>query len=1059
MIKDRKTGYIFKSTDYSVREVLNGKDVLTLYVKEGSEDAKRIMNEMILVEEAYSKSEFVVKKISTAAAGQLEVEADLNTDDFRQSIFVGFSKTGSPYNILNSVVPDGWAVEDHTGISESKTVELDGPTAIGVADSVLSIFNIAIRYDFVRKQQHIYNLDAFEANGEYVTKELNLVSLDRYSDSKDLINRLYARGKDGLTFADINDGKDYVEDTSYLSGKIVSDFIKDDRFESKESLLAYAKETLKSRSKPQSSYECKPVDIGAENVKYAFLKLELMSIVTLLDVDNDRRADHQVVEKVVHPYDKTQNELTLSTKIPTLTEDTSYVSNQINNPNSDFNQKLQSDMDRIASAVIKASGGHVIINFGDDGKMAEILVMDTNDKSTAVNVMRINMGGIAFSTSGYNGPFNGAWGLNGEFFTEFIATWKLSAALVVTGILRSNDGKTFYLDLDNGILKMEADELKIAGKTVESIAQEKADAAQSAASKELADFAETVTSNVDNLQSQIDGQIQTWFYSHVPSADNAPANSWTTTEEKNNHLGDLYYIVDEPTSGGRVYRWALVNDEYKWIIVKDEDTAKALAMAEEAQDTADGKRRVFVAQPVPPYDVGDLWSQGTDGDLMRCNVARTSGFYVADDWGKASKYIDSEEASSIADEAISAQTQEDIFNKLTDNGKLQGFYIQDGKLYINAEFVQILNLVANTITSGILKSKDENTFYLDLDNGILRMQADELTISGKTVAEIAAENGGAERNLLLYSNFVKTKDPFGFGSLQDGVWTYSNIPKDRWTSISLLASDAAKSMRGQKLTFSVKVNTTGIATDGGQYGYAIVNLYAYVKYAGSDSQIRSHIINIDNGETYPSTNGFKLLQVTMQLQDKEITEVGMGLIWQRSSGNISIKEPMLNFGEVAAAYAPAPEDGVNPDANLSQSDVFNRLTNNGQLQGLFMKDGKLYINSSYVSTGIIRSTNGQIQFNLDTGVISCANGSSEVRIREGYFELYNNGVRKVAIGTNHNIYGPQIMLIAQDGSTAYMSSQETDVNGQLYAKKFNLAGKEAKWEWDGNKAKYVLVAE
>lgn len=743
MIKDRKTGYIFKSTDYSVREVLNGKDVLTLYVKEGSEDAKRIMNEMILVEEAYSKSEFVVKKISTSTAGQLEVEADLNTDDFRQSIFVGFSKTGSPYNILNSVVPDGWAVEDHTGISESKTVELDGPTAIGVADSVLSIFNIAIRYDFVRKQQHIYNLDAFEANGEYVTKELNLVSLDRYSDSKDLINRLYARGKDGLTFADINGGKDYVEDTSYLSGKIVSDFVKDDRFESKESLLEYAKETLKSRSKPQSSYECKPVDIGAENVKYAFLKLELMSIVTLLDVDNDRRADHQVVEKVVHPYDKTQNELTLSTKIPTLTEDTSYVSNQINNPNSDFNQKLQNDMDRIANAVLQASGGHVIINFGGDGKMAEILVMDTNDKSTAVNVMRINMGGIAFSTSGYNGPFNGAWGLNGEFFTEFIATWKLSAALVVTGILRSNDGKTFYLDLDNGILKMEADELKIAGKTVESIAQEKADAAQSAASKELADFAETVTSNVDNLQSQIDGQIQTWFYSHVPSADNAPANSWTTTEEKNNHLGDLYYIVDEPTSGGRVYRWALVNDEYKWIIVKDEDTAKALAMAEEAQDTADGKRRVFVAQPVPPYDVGDLWSQGTDGDLMRCNVARASGFYVADDWGKASKYIDSNEAENIASDAVDAQTQLDIFNKLTNNGALQGLFMKDGKLYINAEY----------LTTGRIQKGDS---YWDLDNGEMVLNGRFKNSNGDYLtdfwAAIYTMMHGAYQRIKLYSS-------------------------------------------------------------------------------------------------------------------------------------------------------------------------------------------------------------------------------------------------------------------------------------------------------------------
>lgn len=791
MIKDKKTGYIFSSTDYSVKEVFSGKDVLTINVPSDSEDAKHLANEQVLLETAYSNREFIVRKID--GDDLLEVTANINLDDFKGSIFIGFSKTGNPFNILNSVVPDGWRVEDNSGIRESKTVELDGPTALDVADSIINVFGIAIRYDFVKKVQAIYNPKEFKAQGEYVTKELNLISLNRYSSTENLYNRVYARGKDGLTFADINDGKDYVEDTSYLSGKVVcGPLIKDERFEDPQALLDYAKAQLASACKPVSSYDCQVADIASTDGKYSFLKLELMSVATLLDVDRDKRVDHQVTERVVYPYKKENNQITLSTVLPTLTENSNYVSEQITNPNSDFRQQIKTDMDRIASSILEASGGHIIINYGDDGKMAEILVMDTNDKATAKNVMRINMGGIAFSTSGYNGPFNGAWALNGEFFTQFIATWRLSAEIIVAGILQSLDGKTFYLDLEKGILKMEAD---------------------------------------------------------------------------------------------------------------------------------------------------------------------------------------------------------------------------------------------------------------------------ELTISGKTVAEIAAENGGAERNLLLYSNFVKTKDPFGFGSLQDGVWTYSNIPKDRWTSITLFASDAVKSMRGQKLTFSVKVNTTGIATDGGQYGYAVVNLYAYVKYAGSDSQIRSHIINIDNGETYPSTNGFKLLQVTMQLQDKEITEVGMGLIWQRSSGNISVKEPMLNFGEVAAAYAPAPEDGVNPDANLSQSDVFNTLTNNGQLQGLFMKDGKLYINSSYISTGIIKSSNGQIQFNLDAGTISCANGGTEVRIRNGYFELYQNGARKVSIGTNNNAYGPLIMLNDTSGGYAYMSAKETDVNGKLYAGEFTLAGKSAKWEWDGNKAKYVLVAE
>ena len=57
------------------------------------------------------------------------------------------------------------------------------------------------------------------------------------------------------------------------------------------------------------------------------------------------------------------------------------------------------------------------------------------------------------------------------------------------------------------------------------------------------------------------------------------------------------------------------------------------------QDT-DGKRRVFVTQPTTPYEVGDLWTQGTAGDIMRCINARLSGAYVAGDWEKAVKYTD-----------------------------------------------------------------------------------------------------------------------------------------------------------------------------------------------------------------------------------------------------------------------------------------------------------------------------------------------------------------------------------------------------------------------------------
>lgn len=77
-----------------------------------------------------------------------------------------------------------------------------------------------------------------------------------------------------------------------------------------------------------------------------------------------------------------------------------------------------------------------------------------------------------------------------------------------------------------------------------------------------------------------------------------------------------------------------------WADITDQTALDAYAAAEKAQDTADGKRRVFVAQPSPPYDVGDLWLTGgaSDGTLKRCITARASGSYIANDWAEAVCY-------------------------------------------------------------------------------------------------------------------------------------------------------------------------------------------------------------------------------------------------------------------------------------------------------------------------------------------------------------------------------------------------------------------------------------
>lgn len=69
--------------------------------------------------------------------------------------------------------------------------------------------------------------------------------------------------------------------------------------------------------------------------------------------------------------------------------------------------------------------------------------------------------------------------------------------------------------------------------------------------------------------------------------------------------------------------------------------------ANNAQSVANSKAKVFNAQPVPPYQVGDLWVQGTSGVIMRCKTARASGSYTASDWEKADKYTDDTKANAV----------------------------------------------------------------------------------------------------------------------------------------------------------------------------------------------------------------------------------------------------------------------------------------------------------------------------------------------------------------------------------------------------------------------------
>lgn len=254
---------------------------------------------------------------------------------------------------------------------------------------------------------------------------------------------------------------------------------------------------------------------------------------------------------------------------------------------------------------------------------------------------------------------------------------------------------------DTGDLWFNGEDILVC--TVARTASDKYDASDwvkkdSYASKDdMKDYVDGVTKD---MQDQIDSKAEQHFYAYDPTPDNEPANSWTTDEEKEKHVDDLFYN----TETGKAYRFMKGDDgSYKWELVQDEDVTNALEAASKAQDTADGKRRVFTADaskdehPDPPYDEGDLWYTGAE--VLVCRKPKAKGeAYDAGDWGKKDNYTNKDEVIDAVDKKL---TQDDIFNRLTNNGASQGMFIEDGNVYFNASY----------IATGMLTSQNKNSVY------------------------------------------------------------------------------------------------------------------------------------------------------------------------------------------------------------------------------------------------------------------------------------------------------------------------------------------------------------
>lgn len=202
--------------------------------------------------------------------------------------------------------------------------------------------------------------------------------------------------------------------------------------------------------------------------------------------------------------------------------------------------------------------------------------------------------------------------------------------------------------------------------------------------EDIEDFVNNIVGpQLEGIQDQIDGVIESFFGFGAPTLTNYPANEWTTDEARKAHERDTYtdkteYVDDVTTpTAGQSWKWQYTSPtDYGWVKIADSDAVKALLDAARAQDTANNKRRIFTQQPAPPYDKGDLWVNATYpsdttavtrdpsknkyyNDILRCGTSRATGAFAIGDWGLSSNYTDDTLAQAAKDAADKAQADAD----------------------------------------------------------------------------------------------------------------------------------------------------------------------------------------------------------------------------------------------------------------------------------------------------------------------------------------------------------------------------------------------------------------
>lgn len=661
-------------------------------------------------------------------------------------------------------------------------------------------------------------------------------------------------------------------------------------------------------------------------------------------------------------------------------------------------------MEELEKAMKEQVGLYPVIKTLDDGSKVYYMCDHQTLEESQV-VFELNGKGWAVSTDGGN-TWNAGLLVDGTMITKILDSIGINADWINTGaftVLDSDGNIMFKADTATGRVDIVANSFQLRGKTLEEIAKE--------STKNYVDA--VVGDKIKDINTQ-------YFNSYDPTLTNKPASDWTDTDTKDKHLDDIFYN----TTTKKMFRFVKIDGVYSWENFDDPDIKAALDAASTAQNTADGKRRVFLVTPKPPYDEGDMWVTSTTdgkGEIKICKTPRQSGVFFSADWISPS-YVDSDDVDNAINEYDTSLGQPEIFNKLTNNGKNKGIYIQNGELYINASYILSGVLAGKLINGKGLNVTDKNgqvTLKID-DDGNVYIKATEFSLEGKNISDVVAAESDKFRTL----NVILSNEYQGIPTDKDGK--YTSFPSCS-TTVKILygTEDVTKSSIIQWSSSSgvygsssgETYTVSGLSTDTGTVKVTVTrgSLTAEKIFAIAKQKQGIQGEQGQTGETGAAGNGISSI-TTYYLA----TASSSGVYTSTSGWTTSVQSPTSSkpylWSYQTTYYTNGTSSSTSPhiigvrgangedgkDAGeLTQEQIFNILTNNGQTQGIYLQNGKVYINGSYIKSKSISASMLSVS---DLSSIGAKIGgwiinSSYLQSSGGAIKLYSSGTIQVGNAT------------------------------------------------------------